>query len=66
LSGWRIPHKTGDFLPNSRNDAAILEAPGRTVVPSIFTANHFGAGDTLEEAIGQVGGQVAGDFGYRQ
>jgi hypothetical protein len=44
----------------------VLEAPGRTVLISIFTANHFGAGDTLEEAIGRVAEQVAGYFGYRQ
>ena len=66
LTGYRIPHKTGDFLPYIANDVGVLEAPGRTVVVSIFTANHFGAGDSLEEAIGRVAEQVAGYFGYRQ
>ncbi len=66
LSGWRIPHKTGDFLPYIANDAGVLERPGRTVVVSIFTARHFGAGDTLEEAIGRVAEQIALYFGYRQ
>ena len=66
LTGYRIPHKTGDFLPHIANDVGVLEAPGRTIVISIFTANHFGSGDTLEEAIGRVAEQVASYFGYRQ
>lgn len=66
VTGWRIPHKTGDFLPYIANDAGVLEGPGRTVVVSIFTSNHFGAGDTLEEAIGWVAEQIAMYFGYRQ
>jgi beta-lactamase class A len=65
LSGWRIPHKTGDFLPYIGNDVGILEAPGRTVILSVFTANHFGSGDALEEAIGHVAEQVGAYFAYR-
>lgn len=65
LSGWRIPHKTGDFLPYIGNDVGILEAPGRTVVISIFTANHFGSGEALEDAIGRVAEQVGAYFAYR-
>jgi beta-lactamase class A len=65
LSGWRIPHKTGDFLPYIGNDVGVLEAPGRTVVISVFTANHFGMGDALEEAIGRVAEQVGAYFAYR-
>jgi len=66
LTGYRIPHKTGDFLPYIANDVGVLESPGRTVVVSIFTANHFGSGDTLEEAIGRVAEQIATYFAYRQ
>jgi beta-lactamase class A len=66
ISGYRIPHKTGDFLPYIGNDVGLLIAPGRTIVISIFTANHFGAGDRLEEAIGDISRQVATYFAYRQ
>jgi beta-lactamase class A len=65
LSGWRVPHKTGDFLPYIGNDVGALEAPGRTVVVSIFTANHFGNGHALEDAIGRVSEQVAAYFTFR-
>ncbi len=66
LSGWRVPHKTGDFLPYIGNDVGVLESPGRTVIISVFTANHFGSGEILEEAIGRVAEQVAAYFAYRQ
>jgi beta-lactamase class A len=66
LSGWRIPHKTGDFLPYIANDVGVLEAPGKTIVVSIFTANHFGSGERLEEAIGRIAEQIGDYFGYRQ
>jgi beta-lactamase class A len=65
LTGWRIPHKTGDFLPYIGNDVGAIEASGRTVVLSIFTANHFGNGHALEDAIGRVSEQVAAYFAYR-
>jgi beta-lactamase class A len=65
LTGFRIPHKTGDFLPYIGNDVGVLEAPGRTIVVSIFTANHFGSGDTLETAIGRIAEHVAAYFTYR-
>ena len=65
LAGFRIPHKTGDFLPYIGNDVGVLEAPGKTVVVSIYTANHFGSGERLEEAIGRVAEQVGMYFNYR-
>jgi beta-lactamase class A len=65
LSGWSVPHKTGDFLPFIADDVGVLEARGRTVVISVFTANHFGSGEALEEAIGRVAEQVAAYFAYR-
>lgn len=64
LSGYRIPHKTGDFLPYIGNDVGVLESQGTTVVLSIFTANHFGSGDTLEEGIGRVSREIAAYFAY--
>jgi beta-lactamase class A len=65
LTGFRIPHKTGDFLPYIGNDVGVLEAPGKTVILSVFTANHFGSGERLEEAIGRLAEQVAAYFIYR-
>lgn len=65
VTGFRIPHKTGDFLPYIGNDVGVLEAPGRTIVVSIFTANHYGDGDRLEEAIGRVAALVAEYFTFR-
>jgi len=66
LTGYRVPHKTGDFLPYIGNDVGVVEGDGLRVVVSIFTANHFGAGHALEEAIGQVSEQIAAYFGYRR
>jgi beta-lactamase class A len=66
VTGFRIPHKTGDFLPYVGDDVGMLEAPGRTIVVSIFTGNHFGSGEMLENAIGLVAKEVADYFSFRQ
>lgn len=66
LSGWTVPHKTGDFLPYIADDVGVLESPDRKVVLSVFTASHYGSGEALEEAIGRVAEQVAAYFGYRR
>ena len=66
ITGYRIPHKTGDFLPYVGDDVGMLEAPGRTIILSIFTGNHFGSGEALENAIGLVSKEVADYFTYRQ
>ena len=42
----------------------MLEAPGKTIVISIFTGNHFGSGEMLENAIGLVAKDVADYFAY--
>ena len=65
VSGYTIPHKTGDFLPFVGDDVGMLEAPGRTIVISVFTGNHFGSGEALENAIGLVAKDVADYFAYR-
>jgi beta-lactamase class A len=65
LTGYTIPHKTGDFLPYVGDDVGMLEAPGRTIVINIFTGNHFGSGEALENAIGLVAKDVADYFSYR-
>jgi beta-lactamase class A len=66
VSGFRIPHKTGDFLPYIANDVGVLESPGTNVVISVFTANHFGSGDTLEEAIGRIAAEICLLFHIRR
>jgi beta-lactamase class A len=62
ITGFRVPHKTGDFLPYIGNDAGIFESPKRNVVVVVFTAKHFGAGSYLEDAIGRIGELVANHF----
>jgi beta-lactamase class A len=66
LAGYRVPHKTGDFLPFVADDVGVLEAQGRTIVLSVFTANHFGSGEALENAIGLLSKEVGDYFAYRQ
>jgi beta-lactamase class A len=61
VTGYRIPHKTGDFLPYIGNDVGILESNSRHIVISVFTANHFGAGDRLEESIGRIA-ELTGNY----
>jgi beta-lactamase class A len=65
VTGYTIPHKTGDFLPYVGDDVGILEAPGKTIIVSVFTGNHFGSGEALENAIGLVAKDVADYFAYR-
>lgn len=66
LYGYRVPHKTGDFLPYVGDDVGVLEAQGRTIVLSVFTGNHYGSGEALEESIGQVAKSVGDYFEYRR
>ena len=66
ITGYRIPHKTGDFLPFVGDDVGMLEGQGKTIIISIFTGNHFGSGEALENAIGLVAKEVADYFSYRQ
>jgi len=66
VTGYTIPHKTGDFLPYVGDDVGMLEAPGRTIILSVFTGNHFGSGEVLENAIGLVARDVAEYFAYRR
>jgi beta-lactamase class A len=66
VTGYRIPHKTGDFLPHVADDVGMLEADGRTIVLSIYTNDHYGSGEMLENAIGLVSKSVADYFAFRQ
>ena len=65
VSGYNIPHKTGDFLPYIGNDVGLLEGSGKRVVLVIFTAKHYGSGANLEDAIGRVAEQVADFYATR-
>lgn len=65
--GWRIPHKTGDFLPYVADDVGVLESPQHHVIVSIYTHRHGpGSGAMIEQAIGRVAQQVAEYFEYRK
>jgi beta-lactamase class A len=65
VHNFDIPHKTGDFLPYIGNDVGVFESPKRSIVVSVFTADHFGSGANLEDAIGRVGQQIADYYTYR-
>ncbi len=66
VTHFNIPHKTGDFLPYIGNDVGVFESPARNIVVSVFTANHYGIGANLEDAIGRIGQQIADYFTYRE
>jgi beta-lactamase class A len=63
VTGFRVPHKTGDFLPYVANDVGILESPNRNIVLSVFTAHHYGVGTYLEDSIGRIAELVANYYG---
>jgi beta-lactamase class A len=65
VTGYTIPHKTGDFLPYVGDDVGMLEAPGKTIVLTVFTGNHYGSGEVLENAIGLIAKEIADYFAYR-
>jgi beta-lactamase class A len=65
VTGFRLPHKTGDFMPYIGNDVGVLESQNRNVVICVFTANHNGVGTYLEDAIGRIAEQVANYFSFK-
>ncbi len=64
VTGYRVPHKTGDFLPYVGNDVGVLESRDRRVIISVFTAHHYGVGTNLEDAIGRIAEQTANYFAF--
>ncbi len=62
VTGYVIPHKTGDFLPYIGNDIGIFESEKRHVVVCVFTAHHYGIGAYLEDAIARIGELIANHF----
>jgi beta-lactamase class A len=65
VTGFAVPHKTGDFLPHIGNDVGVLESANRNVVIAVFTAHHYGVGANLEDAIARIAEQVANYFAFR-
>ena len=65
VTGFRVPHKTGDFMPYIGNDVGILESANRHIVVCVFTAHHNGVGANLEDAIGRIAEQIANYYGYK-
>jgi len=63
VTGFRVAHKTGDFLPYVGNDVGILESPKRNIVLCVFTGQHYGVGTYLEDAIGRIAELVANYYG---
>ena len=66
VTGFGVPHKTGDFLPYIGNDVGILDSANRHIVISVFTARHNGIGPNMEDAIGWIAEQVANFFAFRE
>jgi beta-lactamase class A len=66
VTGFRVPHKTGDFLPYIGNDVGILESQSRHIIICVFTGRHNGIGSNLEDAIARVAEQVANYFAFRE
>ncbi len=65
VTGYAVPHKTGDFLPYIGNDVGLLESEKHRIVIVVFTAQHYGVGAQLEDAIGRVAEQVADHYAAR-
>jgi len=66
VTGYQIPHKTGDFMPYIGNDVGVLESRNRHVIMSVFTAKHFGTNADLEDAIGRIAELTGNYFAARQ
>lgn len=63
VTGFRVAHKTGDFLPYIGNDVGIFESPNRNIIVCVYTAGHFGVGAQLEDAIARIGELIANHYG---
>ena len=62
VTGFRVAHKTGDFLPYIANDVGIFESEKRNIIVCVLTSNHFGVAAQLEDAIGRIGELIANHF----
>ena len=73
ISGFQLPHKTGDFVPWIANDVGLLINGQHKIVICVFTDKADIAegeptaliGAAIEDAIGRVGQQVADYYGFK-
>lgn len=73
VSGFQLPHKTGDFVPWIANDVGLLINGQHKIVICVFTDKSDIAegeptaliGATIEDAIGRIGEQVADYYGFK-
>jgi beta-lactamase class A len=54
LGGYRVPHKTGDFLPFIGNDVGYILSPELHLVIVVFDRLHRGDPVAFEDTIGRV------------
>jgi beta-lactamase class A len=66
VTGFEVPHKTGDFPPFVANDVGILESTKYHVIICVFDARHDGIGPHLEDAVARISEQVANYYNYKQ
>ena len=73
VSGFELPHKTGDFVPYVANDVGLLINGQHKVVICVFTDKQDMRegmptaliGNAIEDAIGRIGEQVANYYGFK-
>jgi len=73
VSGFDLPHKTGDFVPHIANDVGLLINGQHKIVICVFTDKQDMRegqptaiiGATIEDAIGRIGQQVADYYGTK-
>ena len=73
VSGFDLPHKTGDFVPYIANDVGVLINAQHKIVICVFTDKQDVRegqptalmGEAIENAIGRIGQQVADYYGFK-
>lgn len=72
VSGYDLPHKTGDFVPFIANDVGLLINPQHKIVICVFTDKQDMRegpttliGEEIENAIGRIAQQVADYYGFK-
>jgi beta-lactamase class A len=73
VSGFQLPHKTGDFVPWIANDVGLLINQQHKIVICVFTDKNDIAegqptaliGATIEDAIARIAQQVADYYGFK-
>jgi beta-lactamase class A len=60
--GYRVPHKTGDFLPFIGNDVGYILSPDVHLVIVVFDRLHRGDPVAFEDAIGRIAEAAATFF----